>query len=350
MKKYDIAIIGAGPAGATLARLICDKYQTIVIDKKTDTPESFKKCCGGLLSPDAQKLLAEFDFTLPKDILVDPQIFSVRTIDVGNNLTRRYQRFYMNLDRHKFDMWLKSLIGKECTLVDGNFISAERKDDSFEVTYNINGTTEKISAKYLVGADGANSFVRKEFFPNVKINSYIAIQQWFKEEHLNPFYSCIFDKEITDCCSWSLSKDDCFIFGGAYPQKNCRKRFEEQKIRLEKLGFKFGEPLKTEACMILRPQNPFCITCGKDNVFLIGEAAGFISPSSFEGISFAIKTAQLLSEVLLSSKENLNKKYSLKCLKLKIKIFAKLIKCLLMYSPFWRKMLLKSRLFTIKKL
>ena len=31
---YDIAIIGTGPAGATLARLLHPKYKIIAIDKK----------------------------------------------------------------------------------------------------------------------------------------------------------------------------------------------------------------------------------------------------------------------------------------------------------------------------
>lgn len=57
---YDIVIIGAGPAGCTLACLIADKYKVAVIDPKTDSPDSFKKPCGGLLSEDAQKALARF--------------------------------------------------------------------------------------------------------------------------------------------------------------------------------------------------------------------------------------------------------------------------------------------------
>ena len=37
--------------------------------------ENDMKCCGGLLSPDAQKLLAKFDLCLPTEVLADPQIF-----------------------------------------------------------------------------------------------------------------------------------------------------------------------------------------------------------------------------------------------------------------------------------
>ena len=75
MKMYDIAIIGLGPAGATVSRLLSKKYKILALDRKNS---NMAKCCGGLLSPDAQKILASFDLCLPKDVLVNPQIFSAR--------------------------------------------------------------------------------------------------------------------------------------------------------------------------------------------------------------------------------------------------------------------------------
>jgi len=106
---YDIAIIGSGPAGSTLARLIGEKYKVLLIDKRDLENEVTKnhvnKCCGGLLAPDAQKMIAKLGLGLPKEILVDPQLFAVRTIDISNNLERLYQRFYFNMDREKLDRW-----------------------------------------------------------------------------------------------------------------------------------------------------------------------------------------------------------------------------------------------------
>jgi len=107
---YDIAIIGLGPAGATLARLLDSSFSVVAIDKKVDRETGFRKPCGGLLSQDAQKALSRFDLTLPKDVLVDPQIFAVKTLDIKTGIIRHYQRFYINLDRHKFDLWLRGLV------------------------------------------------------------------------------------------------------------------------------------------------------------------------------------------------------------------------------------------------
>ena len=107
---YDVLIVGAGPAGSTLARLLGERTpEKRVLLVEGQTPGK-AKVCGGLLAPDAQKVLAAFDLPLPKSVLVDPQIFSVKTIDVPSGLVRYYSRFYINADRGKFDDWLRSLI------------------------------------------------------------------------------------------------------------------------------------------------------------------------------------------------------------------------------------------------
>ena len=93
---YDIAIIGAGPAGATLARLLDKQYKVLLLDKRDlmePEEEERSKCCGGLLAPDAQEVLGKMGLAVPSDVLVDPQLFLVRTIDFEYYLERFYQRF-----------------------------------------------------------------------------------------------------------------------------------------------------------------------------------------------------------------------------------------------------------------
>lgn len=348
MEKFDIAIIGLGPAGSTLARLLKPSLKVAAIDKKTTQENSFCKPCGGLLAPDAQKALALFDLTLPKEVLVNPQIFAVRTIDSSQNLIRHYQRFYLNLDRHKFDLWLKSLIPNNVRLFNGATVhKIERKQNGFEVSFKTKDETETLFAKHIVGADGANSIVRRKFFPAVKIHGYTAVQEWFKEEHENPFYSCLFDEHITDCYSWSVSKDGYLILGGAFKSETCHKDFEELKKKVQAAGFRLGNPLKREACLVLSPKNFRQFCTGGENVFLLGEAAGFISPSSLEGISSALQSALALSRVFNTDTKNKNTKYYFAVLPLRLKLWLKLLKCPFIYNPFLRKLVMKSGLSAI---
>ncbi len=352
-ERWDIAIVGLGPAGATLARLLRSAdFRVIALDQKEKSGSNgFHKPCGGLLAPDAQKTMAEMGLNLQKEILVDPQVFSVRTIDLDTGILRFYQRAYINMDRHKFDLWLKSLIppcveirhGATCTDI-------ERKEDGYCLTYAEGGHTNTIHAGIIVGADGAKSIVRRFAFPRKKMNCYLSIQQHFSSGLQNPFYSCIFDSESTDCYSWGICKDHTFVFGGAYPMKNARERFENQKRRLIALGFirGNGQPDKTEACLVLRPKSFRDFATGHDNLFLIGEAAGLISPSSLEGISYAMKSARLLAEILNAGGNTANTQYHKKTAALRRKLILKRLKCPFMYQPLLRKIVMKSGIGTIQ--
>ena len=340
MNNYDIIIVGGGPAGSTLARFLDKKFNILLIDYNVKG-----KPCGGLLAPDAQRVLARMNLTLPKEILVDPQIFSVRTMDLDTNLQRWYQRMYINLDRRKFDDWLIGMLPENVTVVNGRCIDIE--DDI--VKYKYDGGMFEAKGGLIVGADGANSIVRRKYFKPLNTRTYTAIQQWFLEDKIDatPFYSCIFDSETSDCCSWTVSKDGYLIYGGAFPKHNSRVNFEKQKKKLEQFGIVLEKPVKTEACQVLRPRFAGSFKMGKDNIYLIGEAAGFISPSSLEGISSAFNSAIALSEAINSGK-NVYRKYKRKTIRLRTWLILKNIKCPFMYNPFLRKLVMKSGIDSIK--
>lgn len=354
MKHYDIVIVGLGPAGSILAQGIKNNKSILVIDKKNPSvvDEGFHKPCGGLIAPDAQKELAKLSLHIPKSVIVDPQIFSVKTIDFDHNLVRYYQRMYVNIDRHKFDLWLMKNIPNH---VDKAFSCSVTKismtsEGNHLITYN-NDKEELLSctADCIIGADGASSIVRRYVYPKASYRYYTAIQQWFIDYDQKPIYSCIFDSKITDCYSWTLSKDEYLIFGGAYPSTNSRLRFEEQKRKLQaKYNMNLSNPVKTESCLVMRPKKLKHFFLGHDRTFLVGEAAGFVSPSSLEGISYAIKSAVILTDILNNDQQNHAKVYRRKTRIMRLGLYFKNIKNLFIYQPLLRKIVMKSGIQSIK--
>ena len=347
MKHYDITIMGAGPAGATLARKLQNTYTVLLVDKRPldEEPSKLIKNCGGLIAPDAQKALASFGLSIPRDVLVSPQMFSVETLDFDNDMTQTYQRHYINVDRERYDRWLVSLCNEHITKsFSTRYRGSVRKDDYYEVSLLTKEAKEIITTDIIVGADGANSKVKKELLgiQDYEAKRYISIQEWFPNTTgLNQFVA-MFDEEISDFYSWIIPKDDSIIFGSAIEEgKDATTYHNLQKEKLKKYGYHLTHATKKEGCHLLRPMSSKAICLGKGNIALVGEAAGFISPTSAEGISYAMLSADTLGEALLENKENFLALYEQKSSYLKKNITKKLLKYPAMYHKTLRKIIFK---------
>jgi len=352
---YDIVIVGAGPAGANLARLIGEKYKVLLLDKRdleNNNPERrMHKCCGGLLAPDAQKMIAKLGLGIPKDVLVDPQLFAVRAIDLTNNLERLYQRFYYNMDREKFDRWMVSLIpncvDKKFNAFFKNFVEVP---GGYEIRYISDGREATARTRIIVGADGVSSKLRRIISKNANApEEYIAIQEWFKCSYPMPYFTAVFDEEITDFYSWLIPKDNYLLLGSALRHTgNIREKFDMLKRKLMQLGFNFEDKVKTEGTYIYRPRKIWQFYAGRYGVTLIGEAAGAISPSSAEGISYALKSSLYLAQSLEKGIDGYFDRYKNMVKDIKLNLLLKNLKIPAMYDPLLRQLIMRSGLKCIK--
>ncbi|NLZ91564.1 MAG: FAD-binding protein [Clostridiales bacterium] len=349
---YDIAIIGAGPAGATLARLLAKDYKVLLLERRQlikPVEGCFEKCCGGLIAPDAQQMLAKLGLGVPKEILVGPQLFTVRTIDIQNDIERYYQRHYINIDRERFDQWLVSLIP---TAVDTRcgalFKGFSVEQDTVRVAFRHGGKEYTEKAKYLVGADGAFSTLRRRIAPGLSQKAYISLQEWFEADGNQPFFSAVFDNDISDFYSWTIPKEDLILVGTAVsPRGNAFEKFDLLKERLIKRGYRFGKSKKRKGAFILRPQSIKQICLGKGNIFLIGEAAGWISPTSAEGFSYAFRSAAALYKSIQKDPVNPVRQYYYNTRGLRMNIIQKNMKAPFMYNPFLRKTVMETGIMSM---
>ncbi len=352
---YDIIIIGAGPAGSNLARLLSKKKKVLLVDRRNFMSYTSinEKLCGGLLAPDAQLMFAKLNLSLPNSILVNPQIFAVKTIDLNNNIKKYYQRFYLNFDRFKFDKWMFDMIPDDIEkMVNTVFTGCRKESNSITVKLRSQDKEMEVETKILVGADGSNSSVRKSAYDAYKWpKQYLSIQEVYKSNTILPYYLAIFDHCITDFYSWIIPKEDTILIGSALNRDGAKEKFELLKIKLSNEGFDLSNLISTKGTFINRPIRNSEICYGRKNIFLIGESSGLISPSSAEGISYALYSSSILANIIKNCNENdVDEIYNKEMKKMNFKMTLKHIKSPFMYNNFLRKTAMKSSLLSIKGL
>lgn len=359
LSLYDVVIIGAGPAGSTLARLLGEHQSILLVDSRGFGQQAKEKCCGGLLAPDAQAWLARQNLALPASVLEQAQPLTVRAMDLNSRLVRRYPRNYFNLNRLKFERWLHSLLpsGVACkfaTRMTGFKLHANKT----ELKLKCNNTVSTVSTRMLVAADGANSVVRSLLSYPARVGStYFALQESYTSSTLPGYaqneYAAIFDPQVTDFYAWIIPKHHEVLLGAALPaglsKKDICRRWLHLKRELANLGYEFAMADKRQGAFVLRPG---CkdIFLGKPGVYMIGEAAGWISPSSAEGFSYAFASAYYLAQAILANPGSLAQilaSYTRLSNVLKYNIAWKQAKSMIMYNYPLRKLVMQSGLLSI---
>jgi flavin-dependent dehydrogenase len=348
MNHFNVVVVGAGVAGSIFAKYAPSNLSICVIDKKLHQGnDGFHKPCGGLLSPDAQKTLSKLKLSVPLEVCASPQMFSVKTVDLKNNLKQVYQRHYINIHRHRFDQWLISKIPNHVNVIDQAIVkSIDFKAVPHSLTYEKSGQTHSLTFDMCIGADGANSIVRSKLNAP-KIRQYMAIQEHFHLESMDPHLGCFFNQRLTDSYGWINVKDAHVEFGAALPLQDSLKHYETFKSQLISLGYPLESPIFKEGCLVNSPNKLNQLYLGKGSCLLIGEAAGWISPSSLEGISYAMDSALIAAEAM--HHENPLNEYKKRSRKLKFKIFLKILKSIVLYTPWIRTLVMKSGIEAIEE-
>ena len=299
---FDIVIIGAGAAGCTLAANLSDNFKILIVDSK-DFPR--KKACSGILVSEA---IDFFENNLDESVILKPSPLDIHYLDWDNSVQKFSKKGFLNTDRFVFDNYLFNPVRNKKNISfikNTNFVEFTSTTDKLHkvVMLESNGLVKPIIAKYIVGCDGALSSIRRKI-DSKNIKFYIGIQEFIKSDLLIDKAYFIFDNNITDFYSWVIPKKPYIEIGSLMDPSFSKERFALFKKKVGEKFNLFGDGIVNSA-IVLRPSSLHDVCLGKDSVLLCGEAAGLISPSSAEGISYALRSAKCCADALNSGKDPL---------------------------------------------
>ncbi|MEW6329086.1 MAG: NAD(P)/FAD-dependent oxidoreductase [Candidatus Micrarchaeota archaeon] len=266
-ERREIVVVGAGPAGLAAAKVLGEMKKDVLVLEKNKTIGK-KVCAGGL----TMKAKCMVHTKLFERVFSSAKIRTPRqTVEI-----RAEEPFVFMVDREKLGAWMADVArragaeirkGAAVREVGKNFVAVDG---------------EKIHFDYLVGADGSNSVVRKYLglrrkglacaIQYVTHERFDELEFFFDYDKFGPWYAWIFPHK--NYTSIGTGGDPRFV-DVRWLRKNLdmccadkldigKARFEGAPINYDYRGFEFG------------------------NIFLVGDAAGFTSGLTGEGMYHAM--------------------------------------------------------------
>jgi len=336
---YDVLVVGAGAAGCACATRLARGVRALLVDRGDPTRG---RCCGGLIAHDAKAAIAALGVRLPEGVRVKPEPRSVHALDLESGIEQHYRRCYWNVDRARFDAWLLDMARERAEFRPGTqATAAARTATGFRVTLREGGRTSDVLCRFLVGADGASSGIRRALVPDVPaVPKMIALQVDLPSAPGLENQEVLFSSRLTDFYAWAIPKPDRTLVGAAFSDPHAtRPRFDEVvRVFCAQHGIE-NRVLSRSSRLLSRPSRRKQLCPGGDGLLLCGEAAGLVSPSSGEGISFALASGMAAAAALTSAEPA--RAYTRPFAALARRVQTKFLKARIIFSPHLRRLALR---------
>ncbi|MDX2273338.1 MAG: geranylgeranyl reductase [Cyanobacteriota bacterium] len=305
-----VAVVGGGPAGSSAAEVLAKAgIETYLFERKLDNA----KPCGGAIP-----LCMVQEFDLPPEI-IDRKVRKMKMISPSNYevdiALDKEDEFIGMCRREILDGFLRqraqSLGAK---LINGKVLHLDipKQDrDPYVITYSdfsqggATGQSAQLQVDLVVGADGFHSKVAEAMGAG-DYNYALAFQERVRiPEDKMAYYQdraemYVGDDVSTDFYAWVFPKSDHVAVGTGtmkVHQADIQKLQAGIRARAAE-RIRGGKVIKVEAHPIPEHPRPRRVV---GRAALVGDAAGYVTKSSGEGIYFAAKSGRMCGETIVET-------------------------------------------------
>jgi len=324
MKKFDLLIVGAGPAGSFAAELLAKGGTRVALFD--GRPQGEPKACGGGVTAKALKAWPQLLNAVGRTVK-DLELYSPS----GKGLHLELDELFAIYSRVAFDSYLRDRARDAGAEVFSEKISGKRLGRT-EAGWLVKSLSSEFLGGTLVGADGASSAIGKTLsgpLPPSDMEVAFGYRAPLPANGKAPTVVAFLPRWVG--YAWAFPRLDHISFGIATTQD----AFEHQPLddllwrfmvgyyqQREGADVKFWAHSEQESAAAKRIKDYLLTTaeryaaripglaektwdtrrvCG-EGWALLGDAAGFADPVTGEGIYYALRSAQLFAECYLSGK------------------------------------------------
>ncbi|MEA5390527.1 geranylgeranyl reductase [Cyanobium gracile UHCC 0139] len=305
-----VAVVGGGPSGSCAAEVLAKAgIETWLFERKLDNA----KPCGGAIP-----LCMVEEFDLPESI-IDRKVRNMRMISPSNrevDIHLENSNEYIGMCRREIlDGFLRNRAAElGAHLVNGlvqSIDTGSQRQGPYTLHYadysggGPTGELKTLEVDLIVGADGANSRVAKAMdagdynvaiafqerirLPAEEMAYYEDLAEMYVGTDVSPdFYAWVFPKYDHVAVGTGTMQANQSLIKGL--QKGIRERASRRLLR--------GEVIKVEAHPIPEHPRPRRVV---GRMALVGDAAGYVTKSSGEGIYFAAKSGRMCAEEIVTA-------------------------------------------------
>jgi geranylgeranyl reductase len=305
-----VAVVGGGPSGSCAAEVLARAgIETWLFERKLDNA----KPCGGAIP-----LCMVDEFDLPESI-IDRKVRNMKMISPSNrevDIHLENKEEYIGMCRREIlDAFLRNRAADLGSHLINGLVQRIDTGTDRQGPYTIHyadygaggptGELRSLEVDLIVGADGANSRVAKAMdagdynvaiafqerirLPKEEMGYYEDLAEMYVGTDVSPdFYAWVFPKyDHVAVGTGTMQKNQALIKG---LQKGIRERASQRLLG--------GEVIKVEAHPIPEHPRPRRVV---GRMALVGDAAGYVTKSSGEGIYFAAKSGRMCAEEIVAA-------------------------------------------------